>query len=96
MSSENATASQMQHPELDIVDRLREENAKLKAENKELQGLVDYYTEYFDDFGYDPHAEAWAARAEEGKKRQEEYRKRHEERMALIAANRKKDGEGCK
>ena len=46
-------------------------------------------TEDDDNFGYDPHAEAWAARAEEGKKIQEEYRKRHEERMARIAATRK-------
>jgi ElaB/YqjD/DUF883 family membrane-anchored ribosome-binding protein len=117
----------MQHPELDIVDRLltrpplhiltnmdlceaakdiRELRASLKSahavvtafattiqeleyENKELHEMVDDLTEYFDNFGYDPHAEASAARAEEEKKRQEEYRKRHEERMARIAATRK-------
>jgi hypothetical protein len=127
MSNENTTASEMQHPELDIVDRLLtkpplhiltnmdlvkaadeirvlramqtayqieiqkifEENSKLKAEAKELHEMVDYYKEISTDIGYDPHTEAYAARAEEGKKRQEEYRKRHEERMARIAATRK-------
>jgi len=127
MSNDNTTSSQMQHPELDIVDRLltrpplhiltnmdlceaakdiRELRASLKSahavatafattiqeleyENKELREMVDYYTEISTDIGYDPHAEAHAARAEEGKKRQEEYRKRHEERMARIAATRK-------
>jgi peptidoglycan hydrolase CwlO-like protein len=124
MSNENTTASEMQHPELDIVDRLLtkpplytltnmdlckaaqeildlRESLKsahavatafatkiqeLEAENKELHEMVDDLT---DNFGYDPHAEAWAARAEEEKKWQEEYRKRHEERMARIAATRK-------
>jgi hypothetical protein len=128
MSNENNNiASEMQHPELDIVDRLLtrpplhiltnmdlvkaadeirvlramqtayqieiqkifEENSKLKAEVKKLHEMVDYYTEISPDIGYDPHTEAEAARVEEGKKRQEEYRKRHEERMARIAAARK-------
>jgi hypothetical protein len=44
-----------------------------------------------DGIGYDPHAEAWAARAEEGKKRQEEYRKRHEERIAWTARVREEE-----
>jgi len=59
-------------------------------------------TEYFDhfrwdpyaEFGYDPHTEAYAARAEEGKKRQEEYRARHEERIACIRANSTPNAEG--
>ena len=127
MSNENTTASEMQHPELDIVDRLltkpplhiltnmdlvkaadeirvlramqtayqieiqkiSEENSKLKGEAKKLHEMVDYYKEISTDIGYDPHTEADAARAEEEKKWQEEYRKRHEERMARIAATRK-------
>jgi hypothetical protein len=50
-----------------------------------IEALVKERNEEDDDgIGYDPHTEAWAARAEEGKKREEEYRKRHEERIAWI------------
>ncbi len=56
---------------------------------KELDEALKKIDELQDGIGCDPHAEAWTARAEEGKKRQEEYRKRHEERMAQIAATRK-------
>jgi hypothetical protein len=56
---------------------------------KDMQGLMDEHLrlqaeEDSDVIGDDPHAEAWAARAEEGKKRQEEYRKRHEERIDRV------------
>jgi hypothetical protein len=44
-----------------------------------------------DGIGYDPHTEAWDARAEEGKKREEEYRKRHEERIAWISRVREEE-----
>jgi transcription elongation factor Elf1 len=71
------------------IQKIFEENSKLKAEVKELHEMVDYYTEYFDNFGYNPHTEAETRMAEENRKRQEEYRKRHEERMARIAATRK-------
>ena len=54
--------------------------------NPHIEDIEDFED---DGIGYDPHTEAWAARAEERKKRQEEYRKRHEERMARIAAARK-------
>jgi predicted nucleic acid-binding Zn-ribbon protein len=66
---------------------LQEEVRNLSERNAALQSEIEDFAD--DGIGYDPHTEADAARAEEGKKRQEEYRKRHEERMARIAATRK-------
>jgi hypothetical protein len=58
--------------------------ALLEARERGWDCFKERNEEDDDGIGYDPHTEAWVARAEEGKKREEEYRKRHEERIAWI------------